>query len=113
MSKSHAVASSPQSFSSVAVRQNAHSAAAPTFPCRQRGWREIASLLNFLALLPRRRGLYLFERLESPWRSFRREVSLPAEARPMALNQGPPHDKYNPPHIRPFFTTVQSPVPHR
>src|SRR5260221_1112513 len=78
-----------------AVRQNAHSAAAPTFPCRQRGWREIASLLNFLALLPRRRGLYLFERLESPWRWFRGEGTLPVEARAMALNQVTLDDKYH------------------
>ncbi len=108
MSKSHAVASSPQSFSSVAVRQNAHSAAAPTFPCRQRGWREIASLLNFLALLPRRRGLYLFERLESPWRSFRREGTLPVEARAMALNQVTLDDKYDLAKSRIFVTGFQA-----
>src|SRR5262245_54712068 len=36
-----------------------------------------------------------FERLESPWRSFRREGTLPVEARAMALNQVTLDDKYD------------------
>src|SRR5262252_5685932 len=95
-------------FSSVAVRQNAYPAAAPTFPCRRRGRREIASLLNFLALLARRRGLYVFERLESPWRSFRREGTLPVEARAMALNQVTLDDKYDLAKSRIFVTGFQA-----
>src|SRR6516164_3561096 len=95
-------------FSSVAVRQNAYPALAPTFPCRRRGRREIASLLNFLALLPRRRGLYVFERLESPWRSFRREGTLPVEARAMVLNQVTLDDKYDLTKSRIFVTGFQA-----
>src|SRR5262249_20309025 len=100
------VAAAP--YPSVAVRQNAHSATAPTFPCRRRAWREIASLLNFLALLPGRRGLYLFERIESPWRSFRREGTLPVEARAMALNQVTLDDKYDLAKSRIFVTGFQA-----
>src|SRR6516164_7238374 len=95
-------------FSSLAVRQNAYPAPAPTFPCRRRGRREIASLLKFLALLPRRRGLYVFERLESPWRSFRREGTLPVEARAMALNQVTLDDKYDLAKSRIFVTGFQA-----
>src|SRR5262249_9110642 len=98
----------PRPFSSVAVRQNAYPAAAPTFPCRRRGRREIASLLNFLALLPRRRGLYVLERLESPWRWFRREGTLPVEARAMALNQVALDDKYDLAKSRIFVTGFQA-----
>src|SRR6266516_4483181 len=93
---------------SVAVRQNAYPAPASTFPCRRRGRREIASLLNFLPLPPRRRGLYLFERLESPWRSFRREGTLPMEARAMALNQVTLDDKYDLAKSRIFVTGFQA-----
>src|SRR5262249_60234447 len=93
---------------SVAVRQNAQRATAPTFPCRRRAWREIASLLNFLALLPGRRELYLFERIQSPWRSFRREGTLPVEARAMALNQVTLDDKYDLANSRIFVTGFQA-----
>src|SRR6266700_1675278 len=93
---------------SVAVRQNAYPAPASTFPCRRRGRREIASLLNFLPLPPRRRGLHLFERLEGPWRSFRREGTLPVEARAMALNQVTLDDKYDLAKSRIFVTGFQA-----
>src|SRR6516225_5289359 len=63
---------------------------------------------QLLALLPRRRGLYLFERLESPWRSFRREGTLPVEARAMALNQVTLDDKYDLAKSRIFVTGFQA-----
>src|SRR5262249_3042533 len=108
MSKPHAAASRPQSFPSVAMRQNAHPPASPTFPCRQRGSRQTARLLSFLALLPRPRGLYLLNGSKVPWRSFRREGTLPVEARAMALNQVTLDDKFDLAKSRIFVTGFQA-----
>src|SRR5262249_15392682 len=49
-----------------------------------------------------------FERLESPWRSFRREGTLPVEARAMALNQVTLDDKYDLAKSRIFVTGFQA-----
>src|SRR5262249_32686765 len=49
-----------------------------------------------------------FERLESPWRSFRREGTLPAEARAMALNQVTLDDKFDLAKSRIFVTGFQA-----
>jgi indolepyruvate ferredoxin oxidoreductase len=78
------------------------------FLARGRGCCEIASLLNFLALLPRRLGLYPFERVEIPGRLLAARVQTGAEARAMALNHVTLDDKYDLGKSRIFVTGFQA-----
>src|SRR6185369_886359 len=89
-----------------ALRQNARRHALPTFRCC--GWRgrEIASLLNILALLARRGGLYVLDDSKVPggpcaarahccWSAVLDCCCHRLEARAMALNHVTLDDKYD------------------
>src|SRR6266571_3369645 len=88
-----------------AVRQNAPAAAAPTFPCRRGLRREIATPLSFLALLSRRRGLYVFI---DPGARFVARAHCPGRPARMALNQVTLDDKYELTKSRVFVTGFQT-----